>query len=105
MSRELKIPIVSLAQLRRDSDGRRPHLGDFQHTSQIEQDADVAMLIYHRVIDAQGNTLHKPKPEGNETTSIVLLVEKNRDGRTGAVPLHFEPEYVRFEERNKIGGK
>ena len=105
LSRELKIPIVALAQLRRDSDGRRPHLGDFQHTSQIEQDADVAMLIYHRVIDAQGNTLHKPKPEGNETTSIVLLVEKNRDGRTGAVPLHFEPEYVRFEERGKIGGK
>ena len=99
LSRELKVPIVVLAQLRRDSDGRRPSLGDFQHTSQIEQDADVAMLIHHAVYDESGTQLHKAKPEGHETTRIRLHVDKNRDGATSSIELNFEPEFLRFTEK------
>jgi replicative DNA helicase len=99
LARELHIPIVALAQLRRDTDGRRPTNGDFQHTSQIEQDADVCLLIYHKVIDASGKAVKKAKPdEAGERLEISLLVEKNRDGRTGSIPLTFDPERVRFKE-------
>ena len=99
LSRELHIPIVVAAQLRRDSDGRRPTLGDFQHSSQIEQDADAGMLIYHKIVDANGKNLHKTAVENDgERDDIYLLIDKNRDGRTGAVALEFDAEHVTFRE-------
>lgn len=99
LSRELKIPIVCLAQLRRDSDGRRPGLGDFQHSSQIEQDADVAMLLHHAVYDENGKHLSKPKPEGHETVRIFLHTDKNRDGATASGELDFDAPTLRFSEK------
>ena len=100
ISRELGIPIIALAQLRRDSDGRRPTLGDFQHSSQIEQDADVGLLIWHRIVDMRNKTLPKTKVENEaeERLQIYLIVDKNRDGKTGYVPVDFEPEYLTFRE-------
>ena len=101
LARELKVPIVALAQLRRDSEGRRPGLGDFQHSSQLEQDADVGMLLYHTVCDREtGKSLKKSKIEDDKTEllKIYLLIDKNRDGRTGAIQLDFRPEIVTFRE-------
>jgi replicative DNA helicase len=74
-----------LAQLRREADDRRPGLSDFQWASQIEQDADVAMLLWHEAKD--------------ENTESWILVEKNRDGKKGAIPVSFAGEYVTFKER------
>lgn len=100
LSRELNIPIVALAQLRRDSEGRRPGLGDFQHTSQIEQDADVGMLIWHQVVDRNGKTQKKVKPEDeSDELRIWLNVDKNRDGRTGPIRMDFEPHKLKFSEK------
>lgn len=92
LSRELSVPIVCAAQLRRDVDDRRPHLGDFQWSSQAEQDADAAMLIYKSY---PSNDTEK------EHAEYALLVEKNRDGETGFVPLSWVGEYVTFTERAK----
>lgn len=100
LSRELNIPIVALAQLRRDSEGRRPGLGDFQHTSQIEQDADVAMVIWHQVVDGKGKTQKKVKPEDeSDELRIWLNVDKNRDGMTGPIRMEFEPHKLKFTEK------
>lgn len=100
LARELKIPIVALAQLRRDSDGRRPELGDFQHTSQIEQDADGAMLIHRQVVDVDGKILKKTRAsDPGEEERIFLQVEKNRDGMTGDVEMHWCKETVKFIEK------
>ena len=49
LARDLNIPIVCLAQLRRDADNRRPQKGDFSDSSQIEKDADGIILIYHKI--------------------------------------------------------
>jgi len=84
VARELDIPIVVLAQLRRDADGRRPTLADFAESGQIERDADVAILIHHFGEDAQSQS--------------ALLVEKNRDGRTGDIRVKFNRETVTFSE-------
>lgn len=84
LARELDVPVLCAAQLRRDADDRRPHMGDFAESSQIEKDADVAMLLH-----SEG--------EGDEERFMVLI-EKNRDGATGAVSLHFAKEYVSFHE-------
>jgi replicative DNA helicase len=88
LAREHNIPVVCLAQLRRDADNRRPGLGDFYGSSQIEKDADIAMLIYH-------------KKEKDETIKSYFLIDKNRDGQTGIIPIVFEKEYVSFREKTR----
>ena len=40
LSRELNVPIVVAAQLRRDSENKHPTMADFADTSQIEKDVE-----------------------------------------------------------------
>lgn len=87
IARELNIAVVSAVQLSRDSQNRRPHIGDIYGSSQFEKDADVIVLIHHEL------------DESNGIKNSWLLVDKNRDGRTGSIPIYFKAEYVRFHER------
>jgi len=83
LSRQLNIPVIAAAQLRRDVDGREPHLGDFSDSSEIEKDADVAILLHH---------------DQDEEDAVWAIIAKNRDGSTGRIKLRFSKPYVRFEE-------
>jgi len=87
LARELKIPIIGLSQLKRDSEGREPEMADLDYSKQLEQDADALILIYHP----------RRKPDEEEKPSL-LLVKKNRDGAKGVVKVNFIREYVRFYE-------
>lgn len=89
IARDLNIAVVSAAQLSRDSQNRRPHIGDVYGSSQFEKDADVIVLIHHEMKD-------------DELSNSWLLVDKNRDGKTGSIPVYFKPEYVRFHEREEV---
>lgn len=91
LARELKIPVVALAQLRRDAEGREPEMADLAESSQVEKDADGIILIYHP----------KPSKEGAEPPGSMLLIKKNRDGPRGAVFVNFQREYVRFYEAQR----
>lgn len=84
LARELDVPVVACAQLGRDSEGKRPHLAGFKESGQLEQDADVAILIWNNVDD--GNT--------------YLLVDKNRDGPKQAIGVKFITPRMRF-----VGGQ
>jgi replicative DNA helicase len=86
LTRTLNIPVIVAAQLTRDSENRRPTLRDFADSSQIEKDADVAMLIHHDT------------NKDGELRSIWLNVEKNRDGAKTSIPLGFDGRYIRFFE-------
>jgi len=81
LARELSIPIVAAAQLRRDSENKRPTMADFADSSQIEKDADVAIMIYHK------------------DENSYLCIEKVRDGKSGDIAVYFKKEYVRFYQR------
>jgi len=87
LARELKIPIIGLSQLKRDSEGREPEMADLDYSKQLEQDADALILIYHPRVK-----------EGEAERSSMLLVKKNRDGAKGAVFVRFAREYVKFFE-------
>ena len=87
LARDLNVPIVVAAQLTRDSDKERPTLGTFSDSSQIEKDADVAILIW--------NT--KEKSNDVEYDKTYLLLEKNRDGQTGKVEVFFKKDTQTFE--------
>lgn len=94
IARQLNIPVVAAAQLRREVETRhkgRPRLSDFSDSSQIEKDADSAMLI-HQWIDG-----------GRRRTA--LHVDKNRDGELGTVPMVFVPHKVRFVEQMVTEGE
>ncbi len=99
MARELKIPVLALSQMSRDSEkgatttARPPKLSDLRGSGSIEQDAD-AVIFMHRVDagDGQNN-------EGGAETArkIQIIVAKNRFGPQGAVNMHFFPAKMRFE--------
>ena len=88
LARELKIPIVVLSQIRRDKEGKKPNMSDLRWSGEIEEDADMIML------------LHRDREE----SQTELLIEKNRNGPTGMVPLYFIQEYMKFEEKNYENG-
>ena len=86
LARELKVPVVVLAQLRRPENDRRPGLGDFQHSSQIEQDADQGWMIWH-----------KTNSDGEVTESRIILA-KVRDGMTRDIFVKFNRPVLTFYE-------
>ncbi|MDL2292265.1 replicative DNA helicase [Acholeplasma sp. OttesenSCG-928-E16] len=83
MARELKIPILALAQLSRAVEQRkenknRPTLADLRESGSIEQDADIVMFLYREDYYAA------KKPEEPIVTSVTELnIAKNRQGVSG----------------------
>jgi replicative DNA helicase len=90
LARELKIPVIALAQVNRASEDRqdhRPRLADLRESGSIEQDADVVML------------LHRPdryEPGQNEGL-VEVIIGKQRNGPTGDVNLNYIKQYMLFE--------
>lgn len=91
MARELKVPVVALAQLNRmveSRDGNRPRLSDIKESGGVEEAADVVMLLWR-----EGYY----KRDRVELAKVAeLIVAKNRNGPTGAIPLVWEYECMRF---------
>jgi replicative DNA helicase len=95
MAKELEIPIVVLAQLKRDADNReRPRLSDLRESGSIEQDADLVGFLTRDEYYAE-NEEERRELEGRAT----LHIAKQRNGDTGPVALTFLKEFTRFETR------
>lgn len=89
LAKSLRIPICALAQLNRDTARRagfRPTLADLRDSGAIEADAD-AVLFVHRE--------HAYDPEALPGDAEVI-VAKQRNGRTGTVPLIWVGETTSF---------
>ena len=89
-ARSLDIPIVALAQLRRDKEGGRPDMSCLLGSGKIEQDADVIGLIWWQLM----NKGKEEAPDYNEW----VLVDKNRDGIIGDMRVRFDRDTVKFTE-------
>ncbi|MEK6676591.1 MAG: replicative DNA helicase [Planctomycetota bacterium] len=94
LARELNIPIIAMAQLNRNPEGRadkKPQMSDLRESGAIEQDADVVLLI-HR--DEYYN------PEKEELRGLAeIIIAKQRNGPTGNVPLVFDKRTSRFKQK------
>ena len=89
-ARELNVPFLVGAQLNREIEKRtdkRPMLSDLRDSGSLEQDADIVAFL-HRPNEADKD---KPRQE------MSLLVEKQRDGRIGTIPLIFNGPFMKFE--------
>ena len=94
LSRELKIPLVILAQLNRESekgDDKEPLLSNVRDSGSIEQDADVVMLLHRPRITKQN------EEEKSQSFPTKVIIAKNRNGATDTVTLNFVPRFFRFE--------
>ena len=90
LAKELKIPVIALAQLNRGvelREDKRPRLADLRESGSIEQDADMVMFL-HRP-DA-----YDPEDRPGEAE---IIVAKHRSGPTGLIRLTWRKEYMRFE--------
>jgi len=89
LARELKLPVVAMAQLNRqmESRGGKPKLSDLRESGSIEQDADVVMF------------LHREDEEVRE--AVTCSIEKHRNGPTGQFNLYFNGKQVSFFDVEK----
>ncbi len=95
LARELKIPVVALSQLKRESEGKQPSLADLRESGSIEQDADVILFLHRdREIDKKQN-------EQSPVIETELIVAKQRNGPVGKTTIAFLPSYTRFESLDK----
>jgi replicative DNA helicase len=88
LARSLKIPVLCLAQLNRQSEQRpdkTPSMADLRDSGAIEQDADAVILLHRPAIYLPQE--QKPKPW--EAEPLEIIVSKNRHGQTGRVTMNF----------------
>ena len=89
LARQLDIVIFVVSQLNRKSEERtnhRPMVSDLRESGQIEQDADIILLLYRP-------EMYSPEDRPGEAD---LIVGKHRNGRTGDVPLLFKGHFSTF---------
>jgi len=94
LARELRIPILAVAQLRRASEEHDlPRLSDLRESGALEQDADVVMLIHRQELRETPGTDEHAQVQGQ----AKLIIAKQRNGPVGIVDLTWLRQYARFE--------
>jgi replicative DNA helicase len=96
VARELNIPVLALSQLSRAVESRGgpavPKLSDLRESGSLEQDADVVMFIYRKIMDK--GIANCP----DELRHVAEIhVSKHRNGPTGLVKLFFDENTVSFK--------
>ena len=95
MARELKVPVLCLAQLNRQAEVARdnkPRLSHLRESGAIEQDADVVMFV-HREEYYCTNEEDRARVSGQ----AEIIIAKQRNGPIGEVKLHWQHEFTRFD--------
>lgn len=86
LTNDLKIPIILLTQLNRETDRSKakPVMADLQESGSFEQDSNVVMMLYRVDVEDRGK--------------LTLDVAKNRDGMVGELPFKLQGQFSHFAE-------
>lgn len=92
MAQSTGITVIGLSQLnrpevRKDGSYAPPGLSNLRESGQIEQDADIVLMVY------------RPHPDRDER---MLLVRKNKEGECGSMELDFDGQHQTFSRRRGI---
>ncbi len=95
IAKELRVPVIALAQLNRGVEGRtgelkKPVLSDLRESGSIEQDADLIMMLYREEYYDPEN----PEIKGQAD----LLIRKHRNGPVGEIKLRWQAQFGQFTE-------
>lgn len=101
LAKELEIPVLLLSQMNRQVEARedkRPTLSDLRFSGDIEQDADVIVMLYREAYyEAKKEPDARPDSEEYASWQIKMqrclnrldaIIEKQRQGPTGTVKLY-----------------
>ena len=134
LARDLNIPVIAVSQLSRaveNRDSRRPGLADLRDSGNIEQDADIVMLLYRGdYYDSQKKNSNIVEEAANKKGSKLtdrekfelardkqrkalgadlpggasfteVIVAKNRSGQTGSAYLFFYKDFLKFDQPSR----
>ncbi|MFV1965600.1 MAG: replicative DNA helicase [Pirellulaceae bacterium] len=96
LAREMKVPVLCIAQLNRqaeDSKDHRPRLSHLRESGAIEQDADVVMFVHREEYFRRGEEQQQVAGQAE------VIVAKQRNGPVGDVELVWRKEFTRFEDK------
>ena len=95
-AKELNVPVIAVAQLNRELEkqdrkkDRKPRVSDLRESGNLEQDADLILLLYREDFYREDHSLDNGVAE--------VKVGKQRQGPTGTATLRFYKNLVRFED-------
>lgn len=92
---DLDVAMVILSQLSRASESRndrRPQLSDLRESGALEQDADLALLLFRE-------EMHKPREDNRGVAEVII--GKNRTGPVGTAKVAFRAEAARFSNLSR----
>ncbi len=110
LAKELRIPIIALSQLSRDSAKRNDHtpqISDLRDSGAIEQDADTVMFVdrpdYYHKKDGPAAYEENARPDtkqdsGSEASPAFIYLAKNRHGPVGKDQVWWIPSKTLFYE-------
>lgn len=107
LAQELRVPVLALSQLNRQSEGgansqgrrqvRVPTMAELRESGDVEQDANLVILLHRPTEgkDAEEQArIDQCQRQGRDYT--VLLLEKNRQGKRGVFPVAFDGAHMRY---------
>ena len=108
LSQELKIPVLVLTQLNRQSESRsggkkfirrEPVMSEARESGAIEQDANIVMLLHQPEKDEMRSDEEKEtwsNLKDKNYQMMRIIVAKNRQGQLGRVTIAFDGDHMRF---------
>lgn len=99
LATDADIPVLGVVQLNREADtneGNRPTLRNIRYSDRIGHDAFAAWMVHRPAyyMSAQDRAQYSEREDNAE-----LILDKNRQGPTGIIPMTFYPKQMRWETR------
>ncbi|MFM8250479.1 MAG: replicative DNA helicase [Planctomycetota bacterium] len=94
LAREMKVPVLCLAQLNRQAEDSKDHIPKLSHLREsgaIEQDADVVMFVHREEYYLRGEDRDAVAGQAE------IIIAKQRNGPVGNVNLTWLKDFTRFE--------
>jgi replicative DNA helicase len=91
LARQLRMPVVALAQLNRACEARadkRPMPSDLRESGDVEQDADCIGFLYR----------HAVYEEKADAEAAEFIIGKGRNMAMGTIPLRWQGEFTRYSD-------
>ncbi|MBW8883191.1 MAG: replicative DNA helicase [Planctomycetia bacterium] len=95
MAREMKVPVMCLAQLNRQAEVSKdniPRLSHLRESGAIEQDADVVMFVHREEYFLRGEEREQSAGQAQ------IIIAKQRNGPIGDVNLEWLRDFTRFQD-------